>query len=159
ETFNTNNSGKSIVLDIVPDEHGTANECLEQFEKRAQQCLEQFEKRAQQYRDQNSSETLTTSVVFAYCPPQKLTERIQERNRNAEINNPKDKRTDLRPFEQLAALVTADKKTDGTSKNILSRTELFYLVNRHANTDKPRDRLFLENPVDPEALQQNNEEK
>lgn len=149
ETFNTNNSGKSIVLDVVPDDsRDTANECLEHFERRAKQ-----------YRDQNPSEALTTSVVFAYCPPQKLSERIEERNRNAEINDPKDKRVGLSPFEQLGALVKADKKFDNTSENIFSRTELFYLINRHANTDKAGNSLFLENPVDPEALQQDVEEE
>ncbi len=148
ETFNTNNSGKSIVLDVVPNSRGTANECLEHFERRVKQ-----------YRDQNPSEPLTTSVVFAYCPPQKLSERIEVRNRNAEMNDPKDKRVGLFPFEQLATLVKADKKIDNTSENILSRTELFYLVNKHASTDKAGDSLFLENPVDSEVLQQNFEEK
>jgi hypothetical protein len=148
ETFNKNNSGKQIVLDVVPDGRSTAHKCLENFEKRVKQ-----------YRDQNPSEPLTTSVVFAYCPPKKLSERIQERNRKAEIDNPMDKRVGLFPFEQLATLAAAEKKLDTSSENLLSRTELFYLINRHASTDKIGDALFLENPIDPEALQRSLDQK
>lgn len=148
ETFNKDNSDKSIVLDVVPNANGTVRDCLDQFEKRAQQ-----------YRDQNPDEPLKISVIFAYCPPQKLSERIQERNRKAEIDNPMDKRVGLFPFYQLAALAIAEKKLDDASENILSRKELFYLINKHASTDKLGDSLFLENPVEPDALQKPHEEK
>ncbi|CEG57840.1 hypothetical protein [Legionella fallonii] len=147
DVFNKNNSEKSFVLDVVPDPNGSAKECLEQFAKRAQL-----------YRNQNPNEALRTSVVFAYCPPQKLSERIQERNRKAEIGNSEDKRVGLFPFYQLAVLTTADKKLDNNSENILSRNELFYMVNKHAHTDKIDDPIFLENPVDQEALQQNHDD-
>ncbi|HAU4045945.1 TPA: hypothetical protein ACVO2I_003334 [Legionella pneumophila] len=145
--FNKNNFEKSIVLDVVPGPNESAKESLEQFEKRAQL-----------YRDQNPNETIRTSVVFAYCPPQKLSERIQERNRKAELGNPEDKREGLFPFYQLAVLITADKKLDSFSESILSRNELFYMVNKHAHTDKIGDPIFLENPVDPEVLQQNHDD-
>jgi hypothetical protein len=141
ETFSKSNTGQSIVLDIIPNQNSTA-----------QTCIEYFKNRAQQYQEKNPNEPLTLSIVFAYCPPQKLSERILERNRQAEINNPGDKRVGLFPFEQLATLVTADEKFDETSKNKLSRTDLFYLVNRHANTDRVGDAMFLENPVDPDIM-------
>jgi adenylate kinase family enzyme len=146
ETFKKDNSGKQIVLDVIPD-------------ATAHKSLDDFEKRVKQYRDQNPGEPLTTSVVFAYCPPQKLSERIQERNRKAEIDNPMDKRIGSFPFDQLATLAAAEKKLDTSSKNLLSRTELFYLINRHASTDKIGDALFLENPIDPEALQPSHDQK
>lgn len=145
EVFDKGNSGQSIVIDLVPDPDESAKECLEYFQKRAQQ-----------YSEENPSETLTTSLVFAYCPVQKLSERIQERNRKADIdNNPTDKRVGLFPFHQLATLVTADKLFDDSSEHVLSRNELFYMVNKHANTDKNGDSLSLENPDDIDALQQN----
>lgn len=144
ETFNKNNAGKSIVLDVVPNPNGGAKELIDHFNQRATL-----------YREQNPTETLTTSVVFAYCPPQELSERILERNRKAEIADPRDKRVGLFPFYQLATLVTADMQYDSCSENTLSRNELFYMISRHANTDKIGDPLFLENPFDPEALQQN----
>lgn len=90
---------------------------------------------------------------------QKLSERIQERNRKANINNPMDKREGLFPFHQLATLVTADKLFDDSSEHVLSRNELFYIVNKHANTDKNGDSLFLENPIDPDVLKKTYEEK
>ncbi|ERH41378.1 hypothetical protein GH742_14970 (plasmid) [Legionella sp. MW5194] len=148
EVFDKSNSGQSIVIDLVPNPDESAKECLEYFKKRAQQ-----------YREENPSETLTTSIVFAYCPVQKLSERIQERNRKADIDNPMDKREGLFPFHQLATLVTADKLFDDSSEHVLSRNELFYMVNKHANTDKNGDSLFLENPVDIDALQQSYHEE
>ncbi|WP_367607697.1 hypothetical protein [Legionella sp. W05-934-2] len=148
EVFDKGNSGESIVIDLVPNPDGSAKECLEYFQKRAQQ-----------YCEENPNEALTTSVVFAYCPMQKLSERIQERNRKADIDNPMDKRIGLFPFHQLATLVTADKLFDDSSEHILSRNELFYMVNKHANTDKNGDPLFLENPVDPDVLQQSYDEE
>ncbi|HAU4159326.1 MULTISPECIES: hypothetical protein [Legionella] len=148
EVFDKGNSGQSIVIDLVPNPDESAKECLEYFKKRAQQ-----------YREENPSETLTTSIVFAYCPVQKLSERIQERNRKADIDNPMDKREGLFPFHQLATLVTADKLFDDSSEHVLSRNELFYMVNKHANTDKNGDSLFLENPVDIDALQQSHHEE
>lgn len=148
EVFDKGNSGQSIVIDLVPNPDESAKECLEYFKKRAQQ-----------YREENPSETLTTSIVFAYCPVQKLSERIQERNRKADIDNPLDKREGLFPFHQLATLVTADKLFDDSSEHVLSRNELFYMVNKHANTDKNGDSLFLENPVDIDALQQSHHEE
>ncbi len=148
EVFDKSNSGQSIVIDLVPNPDESAKECLEYFKKRAQQ-----------YREENPSETLTTSIVFAYCPVQKLSERIQERNRKADIDNPMDKRIGLFPFHQLATLVTADKLFDDSSEHVLSRNELFYMVNKHANTDKNGDSLFLENPVDIDALQQSHHEE
>lgn len=39
------------------------------------------------------------------------------------------------------------------------RNELFYIVNKHANTDKNGDPLFLENPVDLDVLQQSYDEE
>ncbi|MGX8727835.1 hypothetical protein [Legionella pneumophila] len=143
EVFDKGNSGQSIVIDLVPNPDESAKECLEYFQKRAQQ-----------YSEENPSETLTTSIVFAYCPVKKLSERIQERNRKADIDNPMDKRIGLFPFHQLATLVTADKLFDDSSEHVLSRNELFYMVNKHANTDKNGDSLFLENPVDLDVLQQ-----
>lgn len=148
EVFDKGNSGQSIVIDLVPDPDGSAKECLDYFQKRAQQ-----------YSEENPSETLTTSIVFAYCPVQKLSERIQERNRKADIDNPMDKRVGLFPFHQLATLVTADKLFDDSSEHVLSRNELFYMVNKHANTDKNGDALFLENPVDLDVLQPSYEEE
>ncbi|KTD56957.1 hypothetical protein Lsan_2579 [Legionella santicrucis] len=148
EVFDKGNSGKSVVIDLVPDPDGSAKECLENFQRRAQQ-----------YSEENPSETLTISIVFTYCPVQKLSERIQERNRKADIDNPMDKRVGLFPFHQLATLVTADKLFDDSSEHVLSRNELFYMVNKHANTDKNGDRLFLENPVDLDALQQSYDEE
>ncbi|KTC89203.1 hypothetical protein [Legionella cincinnatiensis] len=148
EVFNKDNSGQSIVIDLVPSPDESAKECLDYFQKRAQQ-----------YSEENPSETLSTSIVFAYCPVQKLSERIQERNRKADIDNPMDKRVGLFPFHQLATLVTADKLFDDSSEHILSRNELFYMVNKHANTDKNGDPLFLENPVDLNALQQSYDEE
>ncbi|HAT1916284.1 TPA: hypothetical protein ACF9YM_003294 [Legionella pneumophila] len=148
EVFDKGNSGQSIVIDLVPNPDESAKECLEYFQKRAQQ-----------YSEENPSETLTTSIVFAYCPVQKLSERIQERNRKADIDNPMDKRIGLFPFHQLATLVTADKLFDDSSEHVLSRNELFYMVNKHANTDKNGDSLFLENPVDLDALQQSYQEE
>ncbi|HAT8176161.1 TPA: hypothetical protein NHL35_001798 [Legionella pneumophila] len=148
EVFDKGNSGQSIVIDLVPNPDESAKECLEYFKKRAQQ-----------YREENPSETLTTSIVFAYCPVQKLSERLQERNRKADIDNPMDKREGLFPFHQLATLVTADKLFDDSSEHVLSRNELFYMVNKHANTDKNGDSLFLENPVDIDALQQSYHEE
>ncbi|CEG58272.1 TPA: hypothetical protein F7001_02620 [Legionella pneumophila] len=148
EVFDKGNSGESIVIDLVPNPDGSAKECLEYFQKRAQQ-----------YCEENPNEALTTSVVFAYCPMQKLSERIQERNRKADIDNPMDKRIGLFPFHQLATLVTADKLFDDSSEHILSRNELFYMVNKHANTDKNGDPLFLENPIDPDVLQQSYDEE
>ncbi|KTD77909.1 hypothetical protein Lwor_1791 [Legionella worsleiensis] len=148
EVFDRSNSGQSIVIDLVPNPDGSAKECLEYFQKRAQQYIEE-----------NPGETLTTSTVFAYCPMQKLSERIQERNRKANINNPMDKREGLFPFHQLATLVTADKLFDDSSEHVLSRNELFYIVNKHANTDKNGDSLFLENPFDPDVLKKTYEEK
>ena len=142
ETFKTSNADKTIILDVVPDREGAVSELVERFEVRANQ-----------YREENSSETLTTSLVFAYCPLQKLDERLVERNRKAKIDNPTDQREGLIAANHLAALVTAEKKFDSSSKNILSRTELFDFINRHANTEKTEDSLFIENPVDPEALQ------
>mgnify|MGYP006911084616 CR=1 FL=1 len=65
---------------------------------------------------------------------QKLSERIQERNRKADIDNPMDKRVGLFPFHQLATLVTADKLFDDSSEHVLSRNELFYMVNKHVIT-------------------------
>ena len=144
EVFDKGNSGQSIVIDLVPNP-----------DESAKVCLAYFQMRAQQYREENPSETLTTSIVFAYCPLQKLSERIQERNRKADIDNPIDKRVGLFPFHQLATLVTADKLFDDSSEHVLSRNELFYTVNKHANTDKSGDALFLENPVDLDVLQQN----
>jgi hypothetical protein len=170
DTFTKSNSGKSIVLDVVPG-------------RDVEKDLAFFEKCAQQYREQHPGETLTTSVVFAYCPPQKLSERIQERNRKAETDNPRDKRVGLFPFDQLGALVTAEKKFDNSSENKFSRTELFYLINKHGSTDtsdepklikrkqkrgatrkqddtiKVWGPLLIENPVDPEALHQSADEK
>ena len=140
ETFIKSNSEKSIVLDVVPDLKGSAKESVEEFERHAQH-----------YRDENPGETLTTSVVVAYCPPQTLSERIQKRNQNAKEKDPTDERHGLFPFYQLAQLVTADKKFD-TDADKLSKTELFYMINRHAATDNIKDSLFLENPVDFEAL-------
>jgi hypothetical protein len=70
-----------------------------------------------------------------------------------------DKRIGSFPFDQLATLAAAEKKLDTSSKNLLSRTELFYLINRHASTDKIGDALFLENPIDPEALQPSHDQK
>ncbi|HHX8430845.1 TPA: hypothetical protein ACVO1V_002948 [Legionella pneumophila] len=148
EVFDKGNSGQSIVIDLVPNP-----------DESAKKCLEYFQKRAQQYSEENPSETLTTSIVFAYCPVQKLSERIQERNRKADIDNPMDKRVGLFPFHQLATLVTADKLFDDSSEHVLSRNELFYMVNKHANTDKNGDSLFLESPVDPDALQQSYNEE
>jgi hypothetical protein len=142
ETFTPDNNGKSIVLDVVPDQNSTA-----------EAGIEYFKKRAQQYQIQNPNTPVEISIVFAYCPPKKLSERITERNRQAEINDPMDKREGLFPFEQLATLVTADSKFDETSSQTLSRTELFSFVQRHANTEKPGASVFLENPVDPEAIQ------
>ena len=66
EVFDKGNSGQSIVIDLVRDPDGSAKECLDYFQTRAQQYVEE-----------NPSETLTTSIVFAYCPVQKLSERIQ----------------------------------------------------------------------------------
>jgi adenylate kinase family enzyme len=148
DVFDKGNSGQSIVIDLVPNP-----------DESAKKCLEHFQKRAQQYSEENPSETLTTSIVFAYCPVQKLSERIQERNRKADIDNPMDKRVGLFPFHQLATLVTADKLFDDSSEHVLSRNELFYMVNKHANTDKNGDSLFLESPVDPDALQQSYNEE
>ena len=141
ETFIKSNFGKSIVLDVVPNQADNA-----------QTLVEAFEARAKQYREKNPGEALTTSVVIAYCPPQTLSERIQERNRKAEKDNPSDKREGLGPLEQLATLVTADKEVNHLG-GTLSRDEIFYMINRHATTDKVGDSLFLENPVDFEALQ------
>ena len=147
EVFNKENSQECIVIDMVPNPDGTAKEHIELFQRRAQQfCTE------------NPNETLTTSLIFAYCPVQKLSERIQERNTKAELNNPSDKRVGLFPFHQLATLVAAEKQFDKSSEHILSRNELFYLVNQHENSDKEGDSLFLENPFDPEVLQQQNDQ-
>ncbi|MBA2651866.1 MAG: hypothetical protein H0U73_06340 [Tatlockia sp.] len=145
EVFNKENCQENIVIDIVPNPDGTA-----------QECIELFKKRAQQYCTENPNETLTTSITFAYCPVQKLSERIKERNFKAELNNPLDKRVGLFPFNQLATLVTADKHFVKTSEHTLSRNELFNLVNQHANTNKEGGSLFLENPFDPDILQPQN---
>jgi len=142
ETFTTSNADKTIILDVVPDREGATSELVARFEARAKQ-----------YRDENVNETLTTSLVFAYCPIQKLDERLIERNRKAKENNPTDQREGLIAANHLAALITADKEFDSTSKNTLSRTELFDFVDRHADTKNAGDPLFVENPIDPEALQ------
>lgn len=137
ETFSRNNSGKTIVLDVIPNQNSTA-----------EACIDYFKNRAKQYKEQNPSEPLEISIVFAYCPPQKLSERIQERNRQAELKDPMDKREGIFPFEQLATLVSADKNPDLTSSQVLSRTDLFSYVQRYAKTEKAGDPIFLENPVD-----------
>jgi hypothetical protein len=144
EVFDKINSGQSIVIDLVPNPDESAKECLEYFKKRAQQ-----------YGEENPSETLTTSTVFAYCPTQKLSERIQERNRKADLDNPMDKRLGLFPFHQLARLITADKLFDDSSEHVVSRNELFNLANKHTNTEQKGEAVFLENPIDKDAIQQN----
>ncbi|WP_367608394.1 hypothetical protein [Legionella sp. W05-934-2] len=147
EVFDKENSGQSIVIDLVPDPDESAKECIDHFQKRAQH-----------FREENPKELITVSVVFAYCPIQKLSERIQERNRKAAINNPMDKREGLFPFHQLATFVTADNVFNDSSEHMVSRNELFFIVNKHANTDTIDDSLFLENPIDPDALKQSYEE-
>ena len=146
ETFKTSNADKTIILDVVPDREGATSELIARFEARAKQ-----------YYTENSSEMLTTSLVFAYCPLQKLDERLVERNRKAKIDNPTEQREGLIAAHHLAALVTAEKEFDSTSKNTVSRTELFDFIKRHANTEKTGDAVFIENPVDPEALQPNHD--
>ena len=142
-------SKSTIVLDVAPGEDGNVKSLINNFEARAQK-----------YRDLNPDAPLTTHVAFAFCSPQKLSERILERNRKAdEANDPMNKRVGLDPLSQLASLVTAENKITDSPKNNFSRDELFTLVSQHANTDRIGDSLFLENPVDPEILQQSHDEK
>lgn len=133
----------SIILDLVPDQEGKY------------ELFEHFEMRAQQYRDKNPGNVLTTYIVLAYCPPQKLSERINKRNKIAEESgNLVDKREGLFPFYQLASLTTVKSEKPDLSSDKISRDELFDIVDKHARTTGMDDSIFLENPVDYDALQQ-----
>ena len=126
ETFN-HDPDDSIVLDIVPDLEGNVAELLEQFEKRAQQ-----------YRNEHQDQELSTAVIFAYCPPQVLSERIHARNIEAEKNDPTNKREGIFPFQQLGSLVTT---TQNQSKNLgtLSNDEVLKFVAKHSRMQPPEN--------------------
>lgn len=147
EAFSHNDSKKNIVIDTIPNEGG-----------RTHKLLEDFHNRANQFRERNGEKSLETFTVLAYCPPQKLSERVARRNLEADRDkNPKNKRVGLFPFHQLGEVVRAEDQSKHSQFTFgtVSRDELFKISSDHLRPTKmdAKDKsLFLENPVDPNAL-------
>ena len=121
--LNANEPHKTIIIDTVPGSNPTASAEL----------LMNFNRRADNYRQKNGDESLETYTVLAYLSPEKLSERIQRRNVEADqFNNPKNRRIGLFPFRQMSRLVVA---TSSASENFtlatLSHQELFKAAYQH----------------------------
>lgn len=139
-------TGASIILDVVPPPNGDVKELLSHFHQRAKQ-----------FRIENSACNLETQVVLAYCPPKKLSERILGRNINAEQSgNLMDKREGLFPFHQLANLIRGqDMESSYYIDEKISKDEIFDITSQHLNREANDEAIFLENPFDSEALENN----
>lgn len=123
QVFDPANRDKNVVIDIVPE--------LTTKETAAE--LEKFQEYVDKFRYQNPDVTVELYKVFAYCPPQELSKRMDMRNQKAEEeNNSMDKRVGISPFYLLTSLVTAEDQPDATPlETILSKDELFDIVNKH----------------------------
>lgn len=140
----------SLVLDIVPstdDSPAIISDLLRQ--------------RADLYKEQHPDQSVELFVVLAQCSPQALSQRIQQRNREAEKSGDlQNKREGLFPFEQLTQLVNArpEELVDTTPKMApLSRADVFNIVDKHF---KPKDGedirsapLLIVDTVDPLLFQ------
>lgn len=120
----------TVVLDVIPD-----------GQKSVDQSLDHFEKRAAQYRAEHGDDALTTCVIFAYCPPQVLSER--QRNRNSEAlanNNPENIRRGVFTLDQLTRLVTVDdKKTGQYNLGSISKDKTLKFVAEHSHAQPPKE--------------------
>ncbi|WP_131784126.1 hypothetical protein [Legionella gresilensis] len=140
EVFIEDNSDKTIILDVIPNE----SESVEEF-------IKQFNTRVKQYKSENPALSLTTSTVLAYCPMQALSNRIQSRNNAATQEDRMNQRIGLFPFFQLASLVKAEHVFNPSFSDTLTKTEIFYILNKHIQ-NTGNDGLLLENPVDLDGL-------
>lgn len=86
---------ESVVIDMVP---------LNTPEETAK-MLDDFQKRTEEYKLQYGDDSIQTFVVLAYCPPAKLSDRIKQRNINAERdNNPSNIRSESLPPRQFGSM-------------------------------------------------------
>lgn len=128
----------TVVIDIVPD-FGHVDEFMKDFDA----CVEQYDW------------AMSVHKVLAYCPMQKLSQRVMERNRQAELNNnPKNKRIGTFPFNQLGALVQAYPTEDKRHclNPSLTKDDVFEIVRQHRRAQGTQSPVILDNPFDPDAL-------
>lgn len=143
----------SLILDIVPsteDSPAILSDLLRQ--------------RADLYKEQHPDQSVELFVVLAQCSPQALSQRIQQRNKEAEKSGDlQNKREGIFPFEQLAQLVNARPEESNTKVDTapkmapLSRADVFNIVDKHHKSKGGEDirsaPLLIVDTVDPLLFQ------
>lgn len=142
EAFSCTDPNATIILDLIPGERGMTNKYLDSFKQHGDN-----------YRKQHGNQSLQTFSVLAYCSPQSLSARVKQRNLEAERdNNPRNKREGLFPFHQLGEVIKAGEENQFTKYGTVSRDDLFDISSTHIKSFDDSRSIFLENPVDPNAL-------
>lgn len=146
EVFSLENEDLTVVVDTIPPLSSVAP------------CLQHFHERAEKFHETHHDIALTTHTVLAYCPPQFLSGRIEERNRKAEeANNPGNMRVGVFPFQQLSAVMTTRTQIDSTSpQHSLTKDELFNIVRIHSTQSK-QGPLIIEEPFESSVLKNSSE--
>lgn len=141
DVFSLENENETVVVDIFP----TAISVLP--------ALEDFQERAAKFQAAHPDIHLSAHTVLAYCPPQFLSRRIQERNQRAEQEgNLDNKRVGVFPFNQLATVLTAAPQTaSATPQYSLTTDELFDIAKKHGKQASDAS-LYIEDPFDPSIL-------
>ena len=140
QVFSTENEDEQVIVDIFPLPGGVLP------------VLQDFQDRAKDFQEQNPDISLTTHTALAYCPPQFLSARIEERNqRAASSGNLNNQRKGLFPFEQLSALMTAAHQNDSSpTQYTMKEDELFEIAKRHSQTTDGQP-VYIETLFDPAA--------
>lgn len=127
--FDHGNADESVVIDMVP--LGTPEETVE--------MVDAFNKKADEYKAQHGEDSIQVVVVLAYCPPMKLSDRLYQRNVNAEREQQySNKRAWQQGFHHLGMLYSAKNASpnDSSTLDTLSHAELMKVSYTH-NEKKP----------------------
>ena len=140
QVFSTENESEQVIVDIFPLPGGVLP------------VLQDFQERAKSFQNQNPDITLTTHTALAYCPPQFLSARIEERNQRAvSSGNLNNQRKGLFPFEQLSTLITAAHQSDFSSTAYtIKEDDLFDIVKKHTQSTAEQA-VYLETAFDPDV--------
>jgi len=141
DVFSLENENETVVVDIFPTEISVLP------------ALEDFQERAAKFQATHPDINLSAHTVLAYCPPQFLSRRIQERNQRADQEgNLNNKREGVFPFNQLATVLTAVPQTTSAKPQYsLTTDELFDIAKKHSK-QADGDPVFIEEPFDPSTL-------
>lgn len=119
----------SVVIDHIPADDTQST----------QKFIARFEERVKNFKETHGQDSIHSSIVLAYCPPEQLSKRILIRNEEAEASgNLNNRRQGTFPFDQLGALVQVGMFCPVKNNRVgqISRDQLIGISHRH---QRPED--------------------